>query len=185
MIAAVGVAGLSSATSQPERRARVGDGTDTKSGTMWIKTLFLLLSLPLCQLASAQDKGCLPNPKLTRGHAVAVTAADLCKPKYNNPARKIPIALKRQVFDRYHLNKYAVGYNVDHLIPVRLGGSNSIDNLWPQPLSSEWCWQRKNRLERWLRKLVCRGHLSLKQAQQEIATNWISAYKTYVGELRP
>jgi len=152
---------------------------------MRITIFFLQLSFHLCQPMLAQDRGsCLPNPKLTRGHAIAVTAADLCKPYYKNHARNIPIALKCRAFDRYGINGQDVGYNVDHLIPVRLGGSNSIDNLWPQPLSGEWCWQRKNKLERRLRKLVCRGQLDLEKAQQEIATDWISAYKKYVGEPR-
>jgi hypothetical protein len=92
------------------------------------------------------------------------------------------MAEKRQVFDRYRIDKHEFGYKVDHLIPVRLGGSNSMDNLWPQPLSGEWCWQRKNKLERKLRKMVCLGHLDLKTAQQEIATDWVSAYKKYIGD---
>lgn len=151
---------------------------------MRITILFLVLSFYLRHPVPAQDDGsCLPNRKLTPGHAVDVAAADLCKPGDKNPARDIPIALKCQVFYKYRINRNDIGYNVDHLIPVRLGGSNSIDNLWPQPLSGEWCWRRKNKLERRLRKLVCRGQLDLKQAQQEIATDWISAYKKYVGGL--
>ena len=71
--------------------------------------------------------------------------------------------------------------HVDHLIPPGLGGSNSLKNLWPQPLAGEWTSQMKNRLERRLRKLVCSGALDLKTAQQEIATDWIGAYKKYLG----
>ena len=151
---------------------------------MKTRMLFLLLSF-ICLPALAQDKhSCLPNPRLTPGHAVDITAADLCKRGYKSSERNIPVELKSQVFDRYRIDRYEFGYNVDHLIPVSLGGSNSIDNLWPQPLLSEWCWQSKNRLERKLRKMVCRGQLDLKTAQQEIATDWISAYKKYVGELQ-
>jgi len=126
---------------------------------------------------------CLPNPRLTSGRAFDVTTADLCKSGYKNPARNISMAMKRQVFDRYRIDKYEFGYKVDHLIPVRLGGANSMNNLWPQPLSGEWCWHRKNKLERKLRKMVCLGHLDLKTAQQEIATDWVSAYKKYIGDL--
>jgi hypothetical protein len=144
---------------------------------------FLLLGSPLCHPALAQhENSILPDPKLTPGGAADVTAADICKPEYTNPASNVPIALKGQVFARYAMNSYEIGYNVDHLIPIRLGGSNSLRNLWPQPLSGEWNWHKKNKLEHTLRKLVCSGRLDLKLAQQEIATDWISAYKKYVGE---
>ncbi|HWP43581.1 MAG TPA: hypothetical protein VNO14_10125 [Blastocatellia bacterium] len=92
------------------------------------------------------------------------------------------MAVKRQVFDRYGLGASAMGYNVDHLIPERLGGSNDLKNLWPQPLSGEWTYQMKNRLERRLYRMVCSGALDLKTAQREIAADWVAAYKKYVGE---
>lgn len=72
-----------------------------------------------------------------------------------------------------------VGYNVDHLIPISLGGSNSITNLWPQPLSGEWNYTMKNKLERKLYKMVCSGAITLERARQEIAGDWVSAYKKY------
>ena len=37
----------------------------------------------------------------------------------------------------------------------------------------------KDALEDRLREMVCDGSLDLAEAQQEIATNWISAYKKY------
>jgi hypothetical protein len=93
------------------------------------------------------------------------------------------MSLKRQVFDRYGMGPNAPsGFNVDHLIPVGLGGSNSLDNLWPQPLAGEWSHHRKNKLEDRLRRLVCSGEFDLKIAQKEIAADWVAAYKKYVGE---
>ena len=89
----------------------------------------------------------------------------------------------RAVFDRYGLGATVpAGYNVDHLIPPGLGGSNDIRNLWPQPLSGKWNYFVKNELERHLRKRVCRGELDLQQARKEIAADWINAYRKYLGE---
>ena len=153
------------------------------TGTKWAMAFPLLLSVALGHPVLAQQRDpCLPDPRLTPGQAADVTAASVCELQYDNPANKVPLALKGQVFARYHIDKFELGYHVDHLIPVILGGSNSIENLWPQPLAGEWSWIRKNKLERRLRKLVCSGQLSLTQAQQEIATDWIRAYKKYVGE---
>jgi hypothetical protein len=69
------------------------------------------------------------------------------------------------------------------LIPLSLGGSNSIRNLWPQSTkTSPWNSCVKDALDRKLHNLVCVGQLDLKAAQREIAANWIEAYKKYVAK---
>jgi len=69
------------------------------------------------------------------------------------------------------------------LIPLSLGGSNSIRNIWPQSTKiAPWNSYVKDALERKLHKLVCAGQLDLKTAQREISANWIEAYKKYIGE---
>jgi hypothetical protein len=143
--------------------------------------LTLLLAFGLAGMALAQNRHDRPNPKLTPGHALNATADDLCKPGHAEVEGKISVRVKGQVFDRYGIRGDLIGYNVDHLIPPKLGGSNSLKNLWPQPLAGEWTSQMKNRLERRLRKLVCSGALDLSLARQEIATDWIGAYKKYLG----
>jgi hypothetical protein len=77
-------------------------------------------------------------------------------------------------------------YEVDHLIPLSLGESNSIRNLWPQSTkTSPWNSYVKDALERKLHKFVCAGQLDLQTAQREIASDWIEAYKKYVGKSPP
>ncbi|HSB11751.1 MAG TPA: HNH endonuclease [Blastocatellia bacterium] len=149
--------------------------------------LHLALMLNLCSsgLVVAQDSArFLPNPKLTPGDTLNTSKDDLCVYGYSSPAQKIPMRLKIQVFEGYGISATAVGYNVDHLIPVDLGGSNSMKNLWPQPLSGEWNYGMKNRLEKRLRKLVCSGELELEKAQREIAADWIAAYRKYMVNRR-
>jgi hypothetical protein len=63
-------------------------------------------------------------------------------------------------------------YEVDHLIPLSLDGSNSIKNLWPQStMTAPWNSYVKDGLERRLHNLVCAGKLDLKVAQQALASN--------------
>jgi hypothetical protein len=139
----------------------------------------------LCASVRAQEPPKhLPNPNLTPGDAFAVSRDAVCAADYSNPASKIPVDLKSRVFHRYGVRGNAVGYNVDHLIPTDLGGSNSLKNLWPQQLSGEWNYQMKNRLESRLKKMVCRGEVALETARTEIASDWVAAYKRYIAEPR-
>src|SRR5262249_31667040 len=69
---------------------------------------------------------------------------------------------------------------VDHLIPLELGGSNAIKNLWPEPADPTPGFHQKDALENKLHALVCAGSLDLATAQQAIAANWYSAYVQYV-----
>jgi hypothetical protein len=95
--------------------------------------------------------------------------------------------MKREVYREYGITSHGPGdYEIDHLISLELGGSNSIKNLWPEShRTSPWNAQVKDRLEDKLHELVCSGHLDIKTAQQAIASNWIEAYKKYVSPNPP
>ena len=144
----------------------------------------LALIISIAAASGAQDRPAyLPNPRLTPGDTFDVTKDDLCGPNRVDRNRGIPVALKRQVFDRYGIGPNSPGlYDVEHLIPANLGGSNSIKNLWPQPVAGEWSHALKDKLEHRLYKMVCGGELDLKTAQQEIASDWVRAYKKYAGD---
>jgi hypothetical protein len=77
-------------------------------------------------------------------------------------------------------------YEEDHLISLELGGSpRSQLNLWPEPYFTTDGAQLKDQIENKLHALVCDGALSLTAAQQAIATNWFTAYQTYIGTPAP
>ena len=77
-------------------------------------------------------------------------------------------------------------YEIDHLIPLELGGSNLIKNLWPEShRTSPWNAQVKVRLEGKLHALVCSGQLDLKTAQQAIAADWIGRTNSMSVPIRP
>jgi hypothetical protein len=124
----------------------------------------------------------LPDPKLTPGDTFEVTVQDVCVPGYAKKVRAVPAWLKKQAYAEYGITQYKTGdYEVDHLIPLSLGGSNSIRNLWPQSTkTAPWNSYVKDALERKLHKLVCAGQLDLETAQRETASDWIEAYKKYV-----
>jgi hypothetical protein len=68
-------------------------------------------------------------------------------------------------------------------VPLELGGSNDIKNLWPQPVATKpWSARRKDDLENRLRVLVCTKAIRLDDAQREIANDWTDAYQHYIGD---
>jgi hypothetical protein len=119
---------------------------------------------------------------LTLGAAFDVTLHDISSPGYSKKVRHVTSELKREVFAEAGITEHLPGeYEVDHLIPLSIGGSNSTKNLWPESYRTVWNARVKDRLEDRLHALVIRGKLDLKTAQHEIATDWTAAYKKYVG----
>jgi hypothetical protein len=92
--------------------------------------------------------------------------------------RRPGTAIKDEVYAKYGIpaGEHDL-YRIDHLVPIELGGGNSIRNLWPQPVEAS---RAKDKLEDTLHRLVCGGQLSLRSAQRAIEHNWVRAYHRYV-----
>lgn len=147
----------------------------------FITVLFLLI-------ASTAMAVTLPDPAITPGMALPVTAAQICVAGYSKTVRNVPMSLKLQVYRAYGMEQPRTGYcsglqgcEVDHLISLELGGSNDPANLWPQPYDGVLNAHDKDRLENELHRLVCAGDLSLEEAQTEIRTDWTAAFRKYLN----
>ena len=127
-----------------------------------------------CRVAnSLPDRGCTPGAIFPN-----VTAAQICVPGYAGSVRDVPQSLKDEVYATYGILSHSPGqYEVDHLISLELGGSNDISNLWPEATEPLPGANEKDRIENYLHDQVCSGRISLQQAQQEIATNWVAVYE--------
>lgn len=121
----------------------------------------------------------MPDARLTPGATVLLSQSAVCsQPGDGNKA--VPVSLQRQVFQEYGIPRADPhAYEVDYLVTPALGGADDIHNLWPHAHSATWNAHVKDALEDRLRLMVCDGSLDLVEAQQEIAANWISAYKKY------
>lgn len=129
------------------------------------------------------DRSALPDPALTPGATMNVSVSQVCASGYTRGVRNVSAEVKREVYAEYgRVRQQGICCEVDHLIPLELGGSNGERNLWPQPYDIAWNARAKDRLERRLHSLVCSGKLDLGTAQKAIAYDWVAAYEKYVGE---
>jgi hypothetical protein len=136
------------------------------------------------QISAPFDSAWLPNPRLTPGaFDKRITIKELNDPEFIVEDRHVTEATKKKVCAAYGVSwdKHA-DYEVDHLVPCCLGGSQDASNLWPQPWEGAWNAHDKDRVEVKMHRLVESGKLPLRQAQREIAADWIASYRTYCGE---
>lgn len=129
----------------------------------------------------AQTKPAMPDPQLTPGAVRTTSAAEICSTKFRTgPYRHTTASTKRQVYKEYGLTRNkgicTGGCEVDHLIPLELGGLDDIRDLWPQPSQPKPGFHEKDKLENWLKVEVCTGKMSLTDAQEAIRTDWYAAY---------
>ena len=92
----------------------------------------------------------------------------------------MPQAEKFAVEREYGMAATYYGYSIeiDHIVPLELGGSNSIANLFPEPGKGSSSYHVKDRLENRLHDLVCSGSMRLRAARLGIARNWEKLYRT-------
>jgi hypothetical protein len=113
-----------------------------------------------------------PDPKCTPG-AVMTTDLEIICHTSTKCRRCVSRAMREAVFREYGISPAdSSEYEIDHLIPLELGGSNDQDNLWPQAAFPFPGFRDKDHLESQLHYLVCHGRESLEVAQREIVTAW-------------
>ncbi|GAC1422073.1 MAG: hypothetical protein PVS3B3_34680 [Ktedonobacteraceae bacterium] len=131
-----------------------------------------------CQAHNAlPDSACTPGAILSTG-----TKEAICVSGYARTVRNVPESEKIQDYNEYGISHHSPGeYEVDHLVSLELGGSNDISNLWPELASPTPGFHEKDKVENYLHDQVCKGAISLQQAQTEIATNWLAVYNQMGG----
>ena len=122
--------------------------------------------------AGAQD-ALLPSRKLTPGK---IAAAD-------KDRGGVTLAMEQKVFARYRLPwSRRAEFKMDHLIPLKLGGADAIENLWPQSVRAKpYGADRKEQLTEVLIERVKAGRITLAQAQEQISRDWIDAFIDHLG----
>jgi hypothetical protein len=128
----------------------------------------------------ARDRGQLPDPACTPGSVdPAVSQRDIgstiCRVHWTDrvrpPESQTELAKYHVAYPAYHIPARTQS-ELDHLVPLELGGSNDITNLWPETGKLP---NPKDKVENALNHAVCDGRTTLAAAQLAIASDWQTA----------
>ncbi len=151
-----------------------------------IAALVCAVAAVLAASAAVGEDLARPDPIMTPGAVDPhVTLADICT-GHTKERRHVSPATRAKVLRDYNVSDAAsVGMELDHLIPLALGGANTAANLWPQPAPD---YEIKDKLEVELQRRVCAAWRTLApaeadevlhQEQRDIAADWVAAQRRY------
>lgn len=129
--------------------------------------------------ATLPDPGCTPGS--VRADVTAATmATTICRRGWTatvRPPESETSTLKRLAITAYRIDTPSADVELDHDLPIELGGSNDVTNLWPQPSDIPGAGFRntKDQVENRLHDAVCAHRVALPDAQRAIAANWTTA----------
>jgi hypothetical protein len=167
------------------------DGTDATSGARTRATD----RAAVCSSPTALTGGCVvknsrPDVKCTPGAGgeAGLGGTDefevICGTKTKGRRCNFSREIREAVFQAYGLDypQPRGDYELDHLIPLELGGSDDVRNLWPEAAEPKPGFHEKDQLENALHPLYCGHRLSLKEARAALTGDWVGAYRRYVLE---
>jgi hypothetical protein len=120
-------------------------------------------------LAPDNDLACTP------GSYQRLTAVQVCSSKIRP---YLPAAVRRDILARYHVPAWSgADGELDHRVPLFLGGNTNRRNLWPErgPIPNA-----KDRLEAYVYGRVCRDrNMRVRTAVRMFLADWRGAYVAY------
>jgi hypothetical protein len=143
--------------------------------------------------AKAGPSDLYPDPHFTSGVTNPdVTQANIketiCKSGWTatvRPPASYTNNLKKEGITQYGYDDSKLSdYEEDHFIPLEIGGNpKDPNNLWPEPYNTTIDGKtigahQKDKVEDLLKKQVCAGTITLKEAQDQITSDW---YKIYLA----
>ncbi len=129
--------------------------------------------------------GPFPDPECTPGSVFSeATPKQVCVPGYTKKVRNVSNKLRKQIFAEYGISypQPTGSYEVDHFIPLAIGGNNDSANLFPEAAAPAPGFREKDVVEIFLQQEVCAGRADLGAAQRQIASNWLTVYNSLTEE---
>ena len=124
-----------------------------------------------------------PDPKCTPGaFNPSVTVETLTSKKFvtdcirNKATSEKEKGKTYETYDVAHPSRADAGTcELDHLVPLELGGADTLDNIWPQcgtAESGDVYFRTKDKVETCIAKKVKAGDMDLDNARKKIAADW-------------
>ncbi|HEU0081143.1 MAG TPA: HNH endonuclease signature motif containing protein [Candidatus Paceibacterota bacterium] len=123
--------------------------------------------------------GPLPDPLCSPGAIFARTPLEtICQPGYTKKVRSVSTSLKKKIYAAYGIPypQKTGTYELDHIVPLELGGSNEAANLYPEARDPSPGFREKDVVENYLHQEACAGRVALSDAQRAIAADWARIY---------
>jgi hypothetical protein len=127
------------------------------------------------------DPSCTPgvlNPDVTQGTIDSTICVSGWTSTVRPPTSYTNRLKVQQIAEYGYSDTSTADYEEDHFVPLELGGSpRDPGNLWPEPHSdsSGNTSYTKDGVETKLKNAVCKGTVSLAEAQNAIMTDWTTA----------
>lgn len=121
------------------------------------------------------------NPQVTQ----QTIHSTICKTGWTATVRP-PVSftnkIKNDLASSLHVK--AADFELDHAISIELGGApSSINNLWMQSYNIPLGARQKDVVETYLKNEVCKGEITLEQAQRAVMSDWPAIYQAKKGIL--
>src|SRR6185369_12178224 len=108
----------------------------------WARGVFTACALALPAIAGAQ----LPNSFSTPGATTKANVKEICASGYEASVKPVASWQKTSALEKYGIRPESFTGELDHLVPVSLGGSNDPENLWPMHAQGDMTPEAKARL---------------------------------------
>ncbi len=144
----------------------------------------IVLSLALSTTAAfAQEFPVKPNPEVTVGDFCDPSDQDFIGYRYEEKIpfceRNVSRHRKDQAYRAYGISENCRReYTVDHFVPLSMGGSNAIENLWPEHKNVK---ATRQNLEQELYEKLARGEMS----QAAVVNQIVDAKMNPPAEIEP
>lgn len=102
-----------------------------------MKLIFLNIFLSFFLATQAFSFPMTPNPDLSQGSLCTKQDEDYVEDRYKEKIpyclRNVSTRFKKEIYALYDIpEKCHKFYTIDHIIPLAIGGDNSLENLWPE-----------------------------------------------------
>lgn len=128
----------------------------------------------------------IPDPAFTPGVVASTDEAEVCGREggltYSQRHRQTTSGTKKAVLQEYGQEPPFDG-EIDHRLPLALGGADVVKNLWPQKAVGKWNYHMKDALEVYVWAAVCKHHtMTLADGQAVfLAPDWRAGYCKLIG----